>query len=122
MVSHCYFVQPTNVANPNQPKQKNQQTVQRKVGLSLSRWQNHLNPELQNAKIWSPLEHQRLFELYLENSHKWCELSTLLEGEGYPKRSDNNIKNYFYSVLKRTIKVINEIIREKNREIKRRKS
>lgn len=38
-----------------------------------------------------------------------------MEEEGFQKRSDNNIKNYFYSALKRQVKKMNEVIKESNR-------
>jgi hypothetical protein len=44
-----------------------------------------------------------------------------LEAQGFEKRGENNIKNYFYSAVKRQIKRINEVIRQNNRETKKRK-
>lgn len=85
------------------------------------RWQNHLNPKLKNLP-WSEEEHATIFRLFKDYSHQWCKLAELLEGRGYEKRSDNNIKNYFYSALKREVKRMNELIRENNKEIKKRKS
>jgi hypothetical protein len=71
---------------------------------------------------WSNDEHELLFTLFREYSHQWCKISVRLEEEGFSRRGDNHIKNYFYSSIKRAIKRINEVVRESNREIKRQKS
>ena len=45
-----------------------------------------------------------------------------LEEKGFLRRGDNNIKNYFYSGIKRASKKINEAISVNNKEVKKMKS
>lgn len=45
-----------------------------------------------------------------------------LREAGFRCRSDNHIKNYFYSSIKKAIKRINELLKHRNRLIKKQKS
>ena len=60
--------------------------------------------------------------MFFDNSHQWCLIGSKLEEKGFLRRGDNNIKNYFYSSIKRASKKINEAIRENNKGIKKMKS
>jgi hypothetical protein len=63
-----------------------------------------------------------LFTLLREHSQQWCQISAKLRAGGFCCRSDNHIKNYFYSSIKKAIKRINELLKDRNRLIKKQKS
>lgn len=61
------------------------------------RWNNTLNPSLKKGK-WSYSEDLKIIELYNSLGGKWCRMSDYLPG-----RSENAIKNRFYSNLRKMI-------------------
>lgn len=61
------------------------------------RWNHHLNPYV-NKNYWSENEDNILFSLQKNIGNKWLEIANFLEG-----RSDNSIKNYYYSRLRRQV-------------------
>jgi hypothetical protein len=61
------------------------------------RWNNTLDPELKKGK-WSYSEDLKIIELYNSLGGKWCQMSAFLPG-----RSENSIKNRFYSNLRKMI-------------------
>ena len=64
------------------------------------RWVNSLCPNI-NKGIWSESEENILFLTQLKIGNKWSELAKLLPG-----RSENDIKNHFYSKLRKYIRKI----------------
>ena len=64
------------------------------------RWVNSLCPNI-NKGIWSEREENILFLTQLKIGNKWSELAKLLPG-----RSENDIKNHFYSKLRKYIRKI----------------
>lgn len=66
------------------------------------RWHNHLNPEIKKA-IWDEEEERKIFELQKQLGNKWSEIATHMPG-----RTDNSIKNCFYSAIRRNLRKYNK--------------
>ncbi|CAK89546.1 unnamed protein product (macronuclear) [Paramecium tetraurelia] len=60
------------------------------------RWLNHLNPKI-SKQPWNDEEDIWLLNLVKEQGRKWAEISKIMDG----KRSENNLKNRFNSLIKR---------------------
>ena len=72
------------------------------------RWHNHLDPNIKKKK-WSTEEEDILLNKQLKYGNKWSIISKYLPG-----RTDNSIKNYFYSKLRKYIrKILKQIQKEK---------
>jgi len=62
------------------------------------RWINHLETEV-NKRTWSPQEEEILFAKAKEHGNRWSEIAKHLN-----KRTDNCIKNHYYSSLRKNIR------------------
>lgn len=69
------------------------------------RWHNQLKPGIDNDKEWSEEEEQILFRAQEELGNKWALIARELPG-----RTDNNIKNYFYSTLRKALRKVNAYV------------
>jgi len=59
------------------------------------RWFNNLNPNVKKGN-WSKEEDELIFELYQKNGSSWSKIAKFIPG-----RTENAIKNRFYSTLRR---------------------
>jgi len=59
------------------------------------RWFNTLNPNVKKG-CWTPEEDYLIFKYFMENGSKW----SLIASE-FPGRTENSVKNRFYSTLRR---------------------
>lgn len=79
-----------------------------KVPVGRTRWHNHLDPTI-NKHSWSASEEKRMFEAHQQHGNKWTEIAKLFLG-----RTDNDIKNHFYSMLRRSLRRINKMLGRRN--------
>ncbi len=63
-------------------------------------WHNHLNPDVVKGPLTAE-EEEVIFQAQREYGNKWADIAKLLKG-----RTDNVVKNHFYSTLRRQLRKI----------------
>lgn len=92
----------------------NRQTVSRAVPPTTYRYHNHLDATIVTTE-WSPQEETTLSNAHTEVGNKWSVIAQYLPGRYlFPTyRSDNCVKNHFYSKLRKSLRRINRAIHHK---------
>lgn len=67
-------------------------------------------------KSWTAAEEDIMFEEHKKHGNKW-----IIIAEKLPGRTDNAIKNHFYSTIRRSLRRISKFMGSKNSTIKLRK-
>ena len=78
--------------------------MQRQVHSRIFRWFNRLDPKIK-AEEWSEKDDKKLFKLHDQLGNSWVRITKEFRG-----RSDNSVKNRFYSILRKAVRRINKFI------------
>ena len=85
--------------------------MQGAVTFLLVRWHNQLKPGIDNDRDWSPEEEKILFREQEAHGNRWALIAKALPG-----RTDNNIKNFFYSTLRKALRKVNTYVSAHKKE------
>ena len=97
------------------PKKEQANNVARGNTYPQPRWYNHLDPTIEK-KGWTKKDEELLLALHKEHGNKWTIIADKMTGRYFPHqhRSDNSIKNYFYSTVRRNLRRMGKLLGSKN--------
>ena len=81
-----------------------QSGIQKTSKQCRERWMHQLNPSLKKEK-WTQEDNEKLFKLHEELGNHWKDIA-----RHYPGRSDNSIKNNFFSLIRKSLRNACKII------------
>jgi hypothetical protein len=89
------------------------QAVPGKVTSIIGRYHNHLDSAIVSTE-WTQEEEEMLFELHEKIGNKWSAISQKIPGRYCYRqlRSDNCVKNHFYSKLRKAVRKLNKVIHD----------
>ena len=80
------------------------QSLERTGKQCRERWHHHLDPLLTHRE-WTLREEKMIFQLSKVFGNRWSKIAKRLPG-----RSENSIKNYFYSTIRKNIRMVNKFL------------
>lgn len=90
------------------PKGRQAGSAEKGRHVLMCRWYNHLDPSIVK-RVWTREEEDILFEEHRKNGSKWALIADKLAG-----RSDNDIKNHFYSTIRKSLRRVNKFLGSKD--------
>jgi len=74
------------------------------------RWHNHLDPDVKKIPLTDE-EEKLIFQGHQKHGNRWADIAKMLNG-----RTDNVVKNFFYSTLRRQLRKISKKIKGRRRK------
>lgn len=80
--------------------------VKKQARQARERWSNHLDPSLERDSLDST-QNRKLFELHSSAGNSWKRIAS-----EFPGRSDNNIKNQFFAMVRKSLRKARKALKQ----------
>lgn len=80
--------------------------VKKQARQARERWSNHLDPSLERDSLDSA-QNRKLFELHSSAGNSWKRIAS-----EFPGRSDNNIKNQFFAMVRKSLRKARKALKQ----------